>query len=435
MFLPLKLISIIFLSSFIFIASLTAIAQTPQPLNPTGTIQTTTPKFSGVASSLLSNVSYVVAISETSRTGVNNQYVNWWGKAGLSANDLLESNANRLIWNSTWEEKTRNGNPNGPATTVNTNSPSALTPGKTYYWHIVGTNGYKSAQASFTVSNVPNQPILSVTPNLNRSLFEVTWSSVSNVSYYELQRNGATIYTGGALKQDVGIGSAGTTYTFTLKACNAVGCSAGHSVPSNFPVPPTIAIIQTPAIASTSSNIPSFAALASSLLSNTSYTVVLSEAPRTGLNNQYIDYWSIGGLFSSDLLASNVNHVRWNTSWVKRTRYGNPDGPATILSNTSPATLTTGKTYYWQIVAFGANGGMSKSVEGRFTVTTANSSSSVSSSSFSSSSSAPAIQTATTSFTYDDLGRVETVTHPNAVKNTYTYDAANNRTKKESTAN
>ncbi len=43
--------------------------------------------------------------------------------------------------------------------------------------------------------------------------------------------------------------------------------------------------------------------------------------------------------------------------------------------------------------------------------------------------------TTTTSFTYDDLGRVKTVTHPNAVKNTYTYDSADNRTKKESTAN
>lgn len=151
----------------------------------------------------------------------------------------------------------------------------------------------------------------------------------------------------------------------------------------------------------------------------------------------WLNSWAI------DLLASNVNHLRWNTGWVKRTRYGNPDGPATILSNTSPATLTTGKTYYWQIVTFGANGGMSKSLEGRFTVASAISSSSnvssskssFSSSRSSSSSSAPTAQTTTTTYAYDDLGRVKTVTHPNAVKNTYTYDAADNRTKKESTAN
>lgn len=356
------------------VVSLATSAQTPQPLNPTGTIQTTTPKFSGVSSSLLANVSYNVAISESPRAGASNQYINWWGKTGLAANDLLESNTNRLTWNSTWEQKTRYGNPDGPATTVSTSSPSALTPGKTYYWHIVGNNGYKSAQASFTVGNVPAQPTLTVTPNLNRSLFEISWASVSNISHYQLQRNGVTIYSGTSLNQNVGIVSAGTTYTFTLKACNALGCSTGHSIQSNFPVPPTTAVIQSPAIAGTATTIPSFAAVTSSLLSNASYTVVISEAPRAGLNSQYVDFWSVSGLTSNDLLATNTNRLSWSTSWVKRTRYGNPDGPATITSTSSPAALTVGRTYYWQIVAFGSNGGMSKSVEGRFVVAASSSS-------------------------------------------------------------
>jgi len=38
-------------------------------------------------------------------------------------------------------------------------------------------------------------------------------------------------------------------------------------------------------------------------------------------------------------------------------------------------------------------------------------------------------------YCYDDLGRVKTVIHANGVKNSYEYDAADNRTKKESTAN
>lgn len=38
-------------------------------------------------------------------------------------------------------------------------------------------------------------------------------------------------------------------------------------------------------------------------------------------------------------------------------------------------------------------------------------------------------------YCYDDLGRVKTVIHANGVKNSYEYDSADNRTKKESTAN
>jgi YD repeat-containing protein len=41
----------------------------------------------------------------------------------------------------------------------------------------------------------------------------------------------------------------------------------------------------------------------------------------------------------------------------------------------------------------------------------------------------------TITYCYDDLGRVKTVIHPNGVKNKYEYDAADNRTKKESTTN
>jgi len=41
----------------------------------------------------------------------------------------------------------------------------------------------------------------------------------------------------------------------------------------------------------------------------------------------------------------------------------------------------------------------------------------------------------TITYCYDDLGRVITVIHPNGVKNKYEYDAADNRTKKESTTN
>lgn len=41
----------------------------------------------------------------------------------------------------------------------------------------------------------------------------------------------------------------------------------------------------------------------------------------------------------------------------------------------------------------------------------------------------------TVAYCYDDLGRVKTVIHSNGVKNSYEYDSADNRLKKESTAN
>ncbi|WP_235425805.1 RHS repeat domain-containing protein [Cellvibrio mixtus] len=274
---------------------------------------------------------------------------------------------------------------------------------------------------------------MTISNNLNRRLFDVSWNGVSSVTRYELYRSGALIYSGLAVTQEVPVGNFGVTIPFSIKACNAAGCTSGSSGNGNFPTPPTTAIIQSPAIGTTATIAPVFAATGSSLVSNATYTISLSEAPRAGLNNQYTNYWAIGGLSSTSLTQGSLDQLIWNSGWVQRTRNGNPDGPAVIVSNSSPQFLTVGKTYYWHIVASGSNGGLSKSAEGRFAVVAATSSSR-SSSSFSSTSnsSSASIQSVTIIFTYDDLGRVKTVTHPNTIKNTYEYDDANNRTKMES---
>lgn len=363
---------------FLFCCSVNAFAQTAQISNPIGSNQSTIPQFSAVASSLVAGVTYNVAISESPRGGVGNQYIDWWVKQGVTVNDLLPTNANRLTWSSGWTRNIRSGGYDGAVTSSTLGSPASLTPGKTYYWHIVGTNGTKSAQASFTVMSLPAQPALTISHNLNRNLFEISWNSVSNVSRYELYRSNSLIYSGMATSQSVPIISAGVSYPFLLKACNAAGCTNGSSSTGNFPVPPATAIIQSPAVGGTASTIPLFAATTASLVSTASYTLAISESPRAGLNGQYVDYWSLGGLSSSALIAGNAGQTSWNTNWVQRTRNGNPDGAATIVSNTSPPALTVGKTYYWHIVASGSNGGLSKSAEGRFVVGAAASSSALS---------------------------------------------------------
>jgi len=399
--------------SFIFFMqcwSFFSIAQTAVPTNPIGSNQPSVPQFSAVASSLVSGVTYNIAISESPRGGANNQYIDWWVKGNVSVNDLLPTNTNRLIWSSGWTHNIRSAGHDGAVTSSTVGSPTSLTPGKTYYWHIVGTNGTKSVQVSFTVTSLPAQPTPQIVNNLNRKLFEISWNSVSNVSRYELYRNNNLVYSGMATSFEAAVGTAGVNNIFTIKACNQSGCTVGSSANGNFPVPPLTPVIQNPSVAGTASPIPLFSITTSSLASTATYTVAISESPRSGLNNQYIDYWSVGSLSSSNLTESNPNRLAWNANWTKLTRNGNPDGAVTIVSTTSPPSLTVGKTYYWHVVASGTNGGLSKSLEGRFIVSASSSSAATMSSSSFSSSIVP-VTTSTIVYQYDDLGRLKTISH------------------------
>jgi hypothetical protein len=168
---------------------------------PTGTIQTTTPRFAAVESSLVPDVVYGVAISESPRTGVYGQYVDWWVKTDLTANDLLEGNSSGLVWNSSWQQRTRAGNPDGPPFVVSNNSPLSLTPGKTYYWHIIGDNGvHQSKEASFTV-DANAQPLVndsgsfdfSASQNLRDLRFDLSWKPLAGHTRYELWRRSSLL--------------------------------------------------------------------------------------------------------------------------------------------------------------------------------------------------------------------------------------------------
>lgn len=125
------------------------VAQTAEPRYPiNGDRVSPNPKFTATATSLVAGVTYNVVVAEQPRGGGAgvDQYIDFWVKDGLSATSLLDSNLNRLGWDSTWVKKTRNGSYTGAAVTVANATPSSLVYGKKYYWHIVGTNGSKSIE-------------------------------------------------------------------------------------------------------------------------------------------------------------------------------------------------------------------------------------------------------------------------------------------------
>lgn len=137
------------------ICSSVSVAQTASPRYPiNGDRVSPTPKFTATPESLVfTGVTYNIVVSEQPRGGGAgvDQYIDFWTKEGVSANSLLESNLNRLGWDSTWVRKTRNGSFTGIAAVVPNATPASLTPGKQYYWHIYGTNGTKSVENTFTI--------------------------------------------------------------------------------------------------------------------------------------------------------------------------------------------------------------------------------------------------------------------------------------------
>lgn len=109
----------------------------------------------------------------------------------------------------------------------------------------------------------------------------------------------------------------------------------------------------------------------------------------------------------------------------------------------TPGPLENGTTYYWRVLATYTDGSLTgNTFPGRSFVHRLSSSSSsavsssrssISSSRASSSNSSIPIVPRTTTYQYDELGRLKTVIYPSSIKNTYMYDAADNRTRKETT--
>jgi len=170
-------------------------SQTADPRYPIGGDRVSpNPKFTATPTSLISSgVTYNIVVSEQPRGGGAgvDQYIDFWTKEGLSASALLESNLNRVGWDSTWVKKTRNGSYTGAAVIVPNATPASLTYGKKYYWHIYGTNGTKSVENTFTIIDsarpapIHLSPVNGVVVNASTQNPCFSWS-MSNASGFSL---------------------------------------------------------------------------------------------------------------------------------------------------------------------------------------------------------------------------------------------------------
>lgn len=337
-------------------------SQTAEPRHPIGGDRVSpNPRFTALPTTLVSSgVTYSVVVSEQPRGGGTNvnQYIDFWVKEGISASALLDSNLNRVGWDSTWVKKTRNGVYIGTPLVVPNATPASLTYGKKYYWHIVGSNGTKSIENTFTI-------IDSARP------------------------------------------------------------APVHLLPSNS------------AVINASSQNPCFSWSMNNASGFSSYTIMVSTTPDfTTSRWQY----QISSISTTSLCWNN------GSGWVSK----GTSPPA------APGVLQNGGVYYWRAIATYSDGAItgrdfvgysftnrtssssisvvtssSRSSSNSTVVSSSRSSSlNVSSSraSSNSSSSIAAIQSKTTRYTYDALGRLTFVEDPQNGNRDYDYDAAGNRT-------
>lgn len=159
-----------------------------------------------------------VTVPANSNTGSYN--VSWTAVGGATGYQL-EENVNGGAWGAIY---------NGGATAIGLTGRAPAT----YGYRVVACNGGGcgpySATASTTVTAVPEMPA-----NLTGSTelidgtrpprfdISVYWSSSPGATYYELQRDGGVIYSGPNTSW-YGVGTTGKSYS--IRACNASGCSA-----------------------------------------------------------------------------------------------------------------------------------------------------------------------------------------------------------------
>ena len=127
---------------------------------------------------------------------------------------------------------------------------SNLEPNTTYRWQVISKYGHLGGDKyrhrvlsypfRFTTPALPDQPNQLAYPEQSATgQFTVSWSSVSNITHYELQRsdngaNWATIYDGSGTSHDQSLSSG--TYRFRVRACNGASLCSNWRTGSNMTV-------------------------------------------------------------------------------------------------------------------------------------------------------------------------------------------------------
>jgi hypothetical protein len=164
-----------------------------------------------------------ISVPATSNTG--SYTVNWNGVTGATTYVLQEQ-----------------VNGGGWTTIQNANTGTWAASGKgngTYGYHVQGCNaggcGPFSGTGSISVALVPPIPtgawVQTYFPNSKVEDYRATWNAVSGATRYEAIRNdtGASVYSGTATNFIIGsafLPDMPEYYQFSVRACNAVGCSA-----------------------------------------------------------------------------------------------------------------------------------------------------------------------------------------------------------------
>jgi len=186
--------------------------------NYTYTVQSCNASGCGGASNAVAvTVNHIAAPSLSASTGNSSSgtfSLSWNTVANATSYQLYQGGT--LVYNSTGTSWSSNALPNG-----------------TYTYTVYGCNGstcgFASNQVTITVLHIPPAPALSAsTTNSSTGSFRLSWNATTAATTYNLYQNGTAVYgSGGTAWSASGLGNG--TYTYTVNACNASGCSAASN--------------------------------------------------------------------------------------------------------------------------------------------------------------------------------------------------------------
>ena len=187
--------------------------------NYTYTVQSCNASGCGGASNAVTvAVNHIAAPSLSASTGNSTSgtfSLSWNAVTNATSYQLYQGGT--LVYNSTGTSWSSNALPNG-----------------TYTYTVYGCNGstcgFASNQVTVTVLHVPPAPILSANESTSTNgSFGLSWNATTGASSYNLYQNGTSVYNAAGTSWSAsGLGNG--TYTYTVDACNASGCSASNAV-------------------------------------------------------------------------------------------------------------------------------------------------------------------------------------------------------------